>query len=131
MASPRPQQALRGGLGSASALNRLRGRPVEADRAGSAGRRRAVGRLDFLMMGILTGVRGPNPSKVLQQLLVLQPEQQLNVYKALKTHLIEKGILQPTLKHAWVLGTYLLVPVEPTGHSPGKKRDLPGNPVPD
>ena len=44
MASPRPQQVLRGGLGSASALNRLRGRPVEADRAGSAGERRAVGR---------------------------------------------------------------------------------------
>ena len=42
--------------------------------------------------------RGPNPSKVLQQLLVLQPEQQLNIYKTLKTHLIEKGILQPTLK---------------------------------
>ena len=42
--------------------------------------------------------RGPNPSRVLQQLLALQPEQQLNVYGALKTHLLEKGILQPALK---------------------------------
>lgn len=42
--------------------------------------------------------RGPNPSKVLQQLLVLQPEQQLNIYRTLKIHLTEKGILQPALK---------------------------------
>lgn len=42
--------------------------------------------------------RGPNPSKVLKQLLVLQPEQQLNVYRTLKSHLVEKGILQPSLR---------------------------------
>ncbi|XP_066892080.1 phosphatidate cytidylyltransferase 1 isoform X3 [Kogia breviceps] len=52
----------------------------------------------FVHVYITSFIRGPNPSKVLQQLLVLQPEQQLNVYKTLKTHLIEKGILQPTLK---------------------------------
>ncbi|XP_057403030.1 phosphatidate cytidylyltransferase 1 isoform X1 [Balaenoptera acutorostrata] len=52
----------------------------------------------FVHVYITSFIRGPNPSKVLQQLLVLQPEQQLNVYKVLKTHLVEKGILQPTLK---------------------------------
>ncbi|KAM7326603.1 hypothetical protein ACRRTK_015081 [Alexandromys fortis] len=52
----------------------------------------------FVHVYITSFIRGPNPSKVLQQLLVLQPEQQLNIYRTLKTHLIEKGILQPTLK---------------------------------
>ncbi|XP_017658341.1 phosphatidate cytidylyltransferase 1 isoform X1 [Nannospalax galili] len=52
----------------------------------------------FVHVYITSFIRGPNPSRVLQQLLVLQPEQQLNIYKTLKTHLIEKGILQPTLK---------------------------------
>uniref|UniRef100_A0A8C5L7M0 Phosphatidate cytidylyltransferase n=1 Tax=Jaculus jaculus TaxID=51337 RepID=A0A8C5L7M0_JACJA len=52
----------------------------------------------FVHVYITSFIRGPNPSKVLQQLLVLQPEQQLNIYKTLKTHLTEKGILQPTLK---------------------------------
>uniref|UniRef100_A0A8D1PLD3 Phosphatidate cytidylyltransferase n=1 Tax=Sus scrofa TaxID=9823 RepID=A0A8D1PLD3_PIG len=52
----------------------------------------------FVHVYITSFIRGPNPSKVLQQLLVLQPEQQLNIYKTLKIHLIEKGILQPTLK---------------------------------
>ncbi|KAK1345766.1 hypothetical protein QTO34_008230, partial [Cnephaeus nilssonii] len=52
----------------------------------------------FVHVYITSFIRGPNPSKVLQQLLVLQPEQQLNIYKTLKMHLIEKGILQPTLK---------------------------------
>uniref|UniRef100_A0A9L0T8R7 Phosphatidate cytidylyltransferase n=1 Tax=Equus caballus TaxID=9796 RepID=A0A9L0T8R7_HORSE len=52
----------------------------------------------FVHVYITSFIRGPNPSKVLQQLLVLQPEQQLNIYKTLKSHLIEKGILQPTLK---------------------------------
>ncbi|KAF1458909.1 Phosphatidate cytidylyltransferase 1, partial [Pygoscelis antarcticus] len=42
--------------------------------------------------------RGPNPSKLLKQLLILQPEQQLSVYKTLKSHLVEKGILQPSLR---------------------------------
>ncbi|XP_053260158.1 phosphatidate cytidylyltransferase 1 isoform X2 [Podarcis raffonei] len=52
----------------------------------------------FVHVYITSFIRGPNPSKLLQQLLVLQPEQQLNVYKTLKTHLIEKGILQPSLR---------------------------------
>ncbi|CAM2112697.1 unnamed protein product [Caretta caretta] len=52
----------------------------------------------FVHVYITSFIRGPNPSKLLQQLLVLQPEQQLNVYKILKSHLIEKGILQPSLR---------------------------------
>ncbi|XP_078223064.1 phosphatidate cytidylyltransferase 1 isoform X4 [Callithrix jacchus] len=47
----------------------------------------------FVHVYIASFIRGPNPSKVLQQLLVLQPEHQLNIYKTLKIHLIEKGIL--------------------------------------
>lgn len=51
----------------------------------------------FVHVYITSFVRGPNPSKVLQQLLVLQPEQQLNIYKTLKAHLIDKGVLQAPL----------------------------------
>uniref|UniRef100_F6Z956 Phosphatidate cytidylyltransferase n=1 Tax=Monodelphis domestica TaxID=13616 RepID=F6Z956_MONDO len=51
----------------------------------------------FVHVYITSFIRGPNPSKVLQQLLVLQPEQQLNIYKTLKSHLTEKGLLQPDL----------------------------------
>ncbi|XP_069834299.1 phosphatidate cytidylyltransferase 1 [Dendropsophus ebraccatus] len=47
----------------------------------------------FVHVYIASFIRGPNPSKVLQQLLTLQPEQQLNIYKVLKTHLLEKGVL--------------------------------------
>ena len=51
----------------------------------------------------------------------------------------EQGVLcsgeqrppQDTAPHAWVPGAWLLVPVQPTRHSPGTKRDLPGNPIPD
>uniref|UniRef100_A0A8D0G747 Phosphatidate cytidylyltransferase n=1 Tax=Sphenodon punctatus TaxID=8508 RepID=A0A8D0G747_SPHPU len=50
----------------------------------------------FVHVYITSFIRGPNPSKLLKQLLVLQPEQQLNVYKALKLHLIEKGLLPPS-----------------------------------
>lgn len=52
----------------------------------------------FVHVYITSFIRGPNPSKVLKQLLVLQPEQQLNVYRTLKSHLVEKGILQPSLR---------------------------------
>ncbi|XP_040411046.1 phosphatidate cytidylyltransferase 1 isoform X3 [Cygnus olor] len=52
----------------------------------------------FVHVYITSFIRGPNPSKLLKQLLVLQPEQQLNVYKTLKSHLVEKGILQPSLR---------------------------------
>ncbi|XP_053559373.1 phosphatidate cytidylyltransferase 1 [Bombina bombina] len=51
----------------------------------------------FVHVYIASFIRGPNPSKVLQQLLVLQPEQQLNIFKILKTHLIEKGVIQAGL----------------------------------
>lgn len=47
----------------------------------------------FVHVYIASFIRGPNPSKVLQQLLVLQPEQQLNIYKVFKAHLIEKGVI--------------------------------------
>ncbi|OXB60236.1 hypothetical protein ASZ78_013629 [Callipepla squamata] len=52
----------------------------------------------FVHVYITSFIRGPNPSRVLKQLLVLQPEQQLNVYRTLKSHLVEKGILQPSLR---------------------------------
>ncbi|XP_061206966.1 phosphatidate cytidylyltransferase 1 [Neopsephotus bourkii] len=52
----------------------------------------------FVHVYITSFIRGPNPSKLLKQLLILQPEQQLSVYKTLKSHLIEKGILQPSLR---------------------------------
>uniref|UniRef100_A0A8C5LJB3 Phosphatidate cytidylyltransferase n=1 Tax=Leptobrachium leishanense TaxID=445787 RepID=A0A8C5LJB3_9ANUR len=51
----------------------------------------------FVHVYITSFVRGPNPSKVLQQLLVLHPEQQLTIYKTLKAHLIDKGVLQAPL----------------------------------
>lgn len=47
----------------------------------------------FVHVYIASFIRGPNPSKVLQQLLALQPEQQLNIFKTFKAHLLEKGIL--------------------------------------
>uniref|UniRef100_A0A8C6P0V2 Phosphatidate cytidylyltransferase n=1 Tax=Nothobranchius furzeri TaxID=105023 RepID=A0A8C6P0V2_NOTFU len=40
-------------------------------------------------------VRGPNPSKVFQQLLMLQPEQQLGIFHTLHSHLRERGMLPP------------------------------------
>lgn len=39
--------------------------------------------------------RGPNPSKLLQQLLMLQPEQQLSIFHTLQYHLRERNILPP------------------------------------
>lgn len=42
--------------------------------------------------------RGPNPSKVLQQLLKLQPEQQLSIFHSLHAHLRDRGMLAP---EAW------------------------------
>ncbi|XP_030046452.1 phosphatidate cytidylyltransferase 1 isoform X4 [Microcaecilia unicolor] len=51
----------------------------------------------FVHVYIASFIRGPNPSKVLQQLLVLQPEQQLHIYKILKAYLTERGLLHPAL----------------------------------
>ncbi|XP_059844680.1 phosphatidate cytidylyltransferase 1 isoform X4 [Hypanus sabinus] len=48
----------------------------------------------FVHVYITSFIRGPNPSKVLQQILVLQPEQQLQIFNILKSHLIEKGAIQ-------------------------------------
>ncbi|XP_066568185.1 phosphatidate cytidylyltransferase 1 [Amia ocellicauda] len=47
----------------------------------------------FVHVYITSFIRGPNPSKVLQQLLVLQPEQQLSIFNTLKYHLKERGMI--------------------------------------
>uniref|UniRef100_A0AAR2L322 Phosphatidate cytidylyltransferase n=1 Tax=Pygocentrus nattereri TaxID=42514 RepID=A0AAR2L322_PYGNA len=51
----------------------------------------------FVHVYIASFIRGPNPSKVLQQLLVLQPEQQLSIFNTLRNHLREKGMLPPAV----------------------------------
>nr|XP_023676536.1 phosphatidate cytidylyltransferase 1-like [Paramormyrops kingsleyae] len=50
----------------------------------------------FVHVYIASFIRGPNPSKVLQQLLLLQPEQQRSIFNLLRSHLREKGMLPPT-----------------------------------
>uniref|UniRef100_A0A8C6Q0K7 Phosphatidate cytidylyltransferase n=1 Tax=Nothobranchius furzeri TaxID=105023 RepID=A0A8C6Q0K7_NOTFU len=47
----------------------------------------------FVNVYIASFIRGPNPSKVIQQLLALRPDQQLHIFNSLKAHLIEKGLL--------------------------------------
>ncbi|KAJ8286940.1 hypothetical protein GJAV_G00045140 [Gymnothorax javanicus] len=47
----------------------------------------------FVHVYLTSFIRGPNPSKVLQQLLVLQPEQQLHIFNLLQSHLRETGLL--------------------------------------
>uniref|UniRef100_A0AAY4BP38 Phosphatidate cytidylyltransferase n=1 Tax=Denticeps clupeoides TaxID=299321 RepID=A0AAY4BP38_9TELE len=54
----------------------------------------------FTHVYIASFIRGPNPSKVLQQLLVLQPEQQLSIFNTLRSHLRERGILPPAVLEA-------------------------------
>ncbi|XP_073717312.1 phosphatidate cytidylyltransferase 1 [Misgurnus anguillicaudatus] len=54
----------------------------------------------FVHVYIASFIRGPNPSKVLQQLLALQPEQQLNIFNTLRNHLREKGVLPPAVEEA-------------------------------
>ncbi|KAF4074340.1 hypothetical protein AMELA_G00238380 [Ameiurus melas] len=49
----------------------------------------------FVHVYIASFIRGPNPSKLLQQLLVLQPAQQLSIFNTLRNHLREKGMLLP------------------------------------
>lgn len=71
---------------------------VQQSRVGMEGCLKASLELLFIKNKPYSIDRGPNPSKVLKQLLVLQPEQQLNVYRTLKSHLVEKGILQPSLR---------------------------------
>ncbi|XP_024908656.1 phosphatidate cytidylyltransferase 1-like isoform X3 [Cynoglossus semilaevis] len=50
----------------------------------------------FVHVYIASFIRGPNPSKVLQQLLMLQPEQQLSIFFTLHSQLKERGLLPPT-----------------------------------
>uniref|UniRef100_A0AAV2MPV2 Phosphatidate cytidylyltransferase n=2 Tax=Knipowitschia caucasica TaxID=637954 RepID=A0AAV2MPV2_KNICA len=47
----------------------------------------------FVNVYIASFIRGPNPHKVIQQLMALRADQQLHIFNALKTHLIEKGLL--------------------------------------
>lgn len=54
----------------------------------------------FVHVYIASFIRGPNPSKVLQLLLTLQPEQQLNIFNTLGNHLREKGVLPPAVEEA-------------------------------
>ncbi|KAM6959394.1 phosphatidate cytidylyltransferase 1 [Aplochiton taeniatus] len=54
----------------------------------------------FTHVYIASFVRGPNPSKVLQLLLVLQPQQQLNIFNTLQSHLRERGMLPPAAVEA-------------------------------
>ncbi|KAI4820495.1 hypothetical protein KUCAC02_028472, partial [Chaenocephalus aceratus] len=42
---------------------------------------------------IASFIRGPDPSKVIQQLLALRIDQQLHIFNSLKAHLTEKGFL--------------------------------------
>uniref|UniRef100_A0A8C7C681 Phosphatidate cytidylyltransferase n=1 Tax=Oncorhynchus kisutch TaxID=8019 RepID=A0A8C7C681_ONCKI len=54
----------------------------------------------FTHVYIASFIRGPNPSKVLQQLLVLQPEQQLSIFNAMRDRLRDRGILPPAATEA-------------------------------
>ncbi|KAJ8360891.1 hypothetical protein SKAU_G00174160 [Synaphobranchus kaupii] len=47
----------------------------------------------FVNVYIASFIRGPNPSKVIQQLLALRLDQQLHIFNSLKAHLTEKGLL--------------------------------------
>lgn len=38
-------------------------------------------------------LRGPNPSRLIQQFLTLRPDQQLHIFNTLKSHLVDKGML--------------------------------------
>ncbi|KAI4820499.1 hypothetical protein KUCAC02_028476 [Chaenocephalus aceratus] len=47
----------------------------------------------FVNVYIASFIRGPDPSKVIQQLLALRIDQQLHIFNSLKAHLTEKGFL--------------------------------------
>ncbi|KAM6144360.1 phosphatidate cytidylyltransferase 2 isoform 2-T2 [Erethizon dorsatum] len=47
----------------------------------------------FVNVYIASFIRGPNPSKLIQQFLTLRPDQQLHIFNTLKSHLMDKGIL--------------------------------------
>uniref|UniRef100_A0AAY5K4I9 Phosphatidate cytidylyltransferase n=1 Tax=Esox lucius TaxID=8010 RepID=A0AAY5K4I9_ESOLU len=48
----------------------------------------------FVNVYIASFIRGPNPAKVIQQLLALRLDQQLHIFNSLKTHLTERGLLE-------------------------------------
>uniref|UniRef100_A0A8C3DAQ3 Phosphatidate cytidylyltransferase n=1 Tax=Corvus moneduloides TaxID=1196302 RepID=A0A8C3DAQ3_CORMO len=47
----------------------------------------------FVNVYIASFIRGPNPSKLIQQFLTLRPDQQLHIFNTLKAHLVDRGIL--------------------------------------
>ncbi|XP_028921665.1 phosphatidate cytidylyltransferase 2 [Ornithorhynchus anatinus] len=47
----------------------------------------------FVNVYIASFIRGPNASKLIQQVLTLRPEQQLHIFATLKAHLLDKGVL--------------------------------------
>uniref|UniRef100_A0A8C9VVZ9 Phosphatidate cytidylyltransferase n=1 Tax=Scleropages formosus TaxID=113540 RepID=A0A8C9VVZ9_SCLFO len=47
----------------------------------------------FVNVYIASFIRGPNPTKVIQQLMALRLDQQLHIFNSLKAHLTEKGLL--------------------------------------
>ncbi|PNJ14094.1 phosphatidate cytidylyltransferase 2 isoform X3 [Pongo abelii] len=50
----------------------------------------------FVNVYIASFIRGPNPSKLIQQFLTLRPDQQLHIFNTLRSHLIDKGMLTST-----------------------------------
>ncbi|CDQ73080.1 unnamed protein product [Oncorhynchus mykiss] len=68
----------------------------------------------FVNVYIASFIRGPNPAKVVQQLLALRLDQQLNIFNSLKSHLIERGLLEDETflimseKCAWSFSKYLV-----------------------
>ncbi|XP_044860895.1 phosphatidate cytidylyltransferase 2 isoform X1 [Mauremys mutica] len=44
----------------------------------------------FVNVYIASFIRGPNPSKLIQQLLALRPDQQVHIFNTLKAHLVDK-----------------------------------------
>ncbi|XP_034496281.1 phosphatidate cytidylyltransferase 2 isoform X2 [Ailuropoda melanoleuca] len=47
----------------------------------------------FVNVYIASFIRGPNPSKLIQQFLTLRPDQQLHIFNTLRSHLADKGML--------------------------------------
>ncbi|CAH2274775.1 phosphatidate cytidylyltransferase 2 [Pelobates cultripes] len=47
----------------------------------------------FVNVYIASFIRGPNPSRLIQQFLTLRPDQQIHIFNTLKSHLMEKGVL--------------------------------------
>lgn len=52
----------------------------------------------FVNVYIASFIRGPNPSKLIQQFLTLRPDQQLHIFNTLKSHLTDKGLLTAAME---------------------------------